>query len=357
MLQTTKNQNAIDVAKFICALLVVMLHAKPFGYKGLDLAYYLENILFRLAVPFFFVAAGFFLYRKTTTVDFSFAPTWKYVKRIFRLYLIWTVVYFPLSVADALPFIKQDGWPKVTGRYLQSFVVDGSYIHLWFFNALLVAVLLVSGLLYLKVTPKKIFCVSLGLFLVGLLGSSYFGLVEPLRERLPHVWQVFHVAKSVLLTTRDGLFEGFCFVSMGMMLAWGKKQISAWVCVLSLGVCIEMWMGELYALTHAAFIRLYDTYVMMVPAVFFLFSWLKQLVWQDRPIYKTLRTLSLLIYLVHMWVLWAVKFIFKSMYWSTPWAYIDPISVCTLVGSVLVAWGMLYLGNKPRFACVKQLYS
>ena len=354
-MQTSQNKNAIDVAKFVCALLVVMLHAKPFGYEKLAAAYYLENVLFRLAVPFFFVAAGFFLYRKTSAADFSFAPTWKYVKRIFRLYVIWTVVYFPLSVADALPFIKQEGWLKITGHYLQSFVVDGSYIHLWYFNALLVAVLLVSGLLYLKVTPRRIFYIALGLFLVGLLGSSYFGLAQPLRERLPHVWQVFHLAKSILLTTRDGLFEGFCFVSMGMLLAWSPKRMSPWVALCSLGVCIEVWMGELYVLTYLAFIRLYDTYIMMVPAVFFLFSWLQQLVWKDRPIYKTLRTLSLLIYLVHMWVLWTVKFIFKSMYWSTPWAYIDPVCVCTLVGSIAVEWGMLYLGGK--FACVRALYS
>ena len=54
--------SSVDLVKFIAALLVVALHARPFIFDE-DMDYY--AICFcRIAVPFFFVATSFFFFLK-----------------------------------------------------------------------------------------------------------------------------------------------------------------------------------------------------------------------------------------------------------------------------------------------------
>ena len=63
------NYNAIDLGKFICAILVVTIHVKPFGANGSEvftfLNLFLKQYIARIAVPFFFITSGFLLFRKT----------------------------------------------------------------------------------------------------------------------------------------------------------------------------------------------------------------------------------------------------------------------------------------------------
>ena len=53
-----KNYNGIDLAKFICSVLVVAIHFAPFGtYDSYELNQYIDfwvqNFLCRIAVPIF----------------------------------------------------------------------------------------------------------------------------------------------------------------------------------------------------------------------------------------------------------------------------------------------------------------
>ena len=62
------------------------------------------------------------------------------------------------------------------------------------------------------------------------------------------------------------------------------------------GLCIEC-----FYLRKAGFMHdLASMYLFLIPAVSFLFAFLLQLEWRDRPIYKMLRILSLLIYVSHI---------------------------------------------------------
>ncbi len=51
--------NAVDLAKFICAILVVSIHVVPFGNTDnallVLLNYFIQNWFSRIAVPFFFI--------------------------------------------------------------------------------------------------------------------------------------------------------------------------------------------------------------------------------------------------------------------------------------------------------------
>ena len=50
-----KNYYALDVAKLICALLVICIHTGPLLDVNIDANFVLVQVLARLAVPLFFV--------------------------------------------------------------------------------------------------------------------------------------------------------------------------------------------------------------------------------------------------------------------------------------------------------------
>ena len=106
-----RHYNAIDLAKFLCAILVVMIHIKPFGKTvSHSLPAYLNfgatNYLARIAVPFFFVSAGFLLFRKVTLEHFNYERPKNYMIRMLRLYAIWSLIFFPISLRRFLQDIS-----------------------------------------------------------------------------------------------------------------------------------------------------------------------------------------------------------------------------------------------------------
>ena len=97
----------IDLIKFLCAILVVSIHAAPFGQTGITLNRLLnfgtQHYLARLAVPFFFMCTGFLVFRKQPLEGFTFRTGARAAWKMYRLYLIWTVIYIPLIINKYLP--------------------------------------------------------------------------------------------------------------------------------------------------------------------------------------------------------------------------------------------------------------
>ena len=62
--ETGKSYNSIDLVKFICSLLIIVIHSQPL-LEFSDAANYIFNSsVCRLAVPFFFMSTGFLVFRK-----------------------------------------------------------------------------------------------------------------------------------------------------------------------------------------------------------------------------------------------------------------------------------------------------
>ncbi|MCD7885560.1 MAG: acyltransferase [Lachnospiraceae bacterium] len=91
-----KRFPAVDIVKFVCAFLVIAIHVAPLTDVNGYLNYGIVNYISRLAVPFFFIAGGFFCFRKTSVENFDKTVPNSYAKNTIKLYLIWTVIYFPI---------------------------------------------------------------------------------------------------------------------------------------------------------------------------------------------------------------------------------------------------------------------
>ena len=114
--QTSRQYNAIDAAKFFCAILIVTIHFPPLGNAAVSplaqaVNSFFRSYLGRIAVPFFLLSAGFFLFRKTASQPFSAAPSKAYVLRILRLYVLWTILYLPWIIREA----RESGKNLLTG--------------------------------------------------------------------------------------------------------------------------------------------------------------------------------------------------------------------------------------------------
>ena len=93
-----KEYNFVDVLKFFFMLCVIAIHCNIesiFGRTG----WYILHCIFRLAVPFFFVASGFFFKLSLEKSGGGLEETVKkYVKRILIPFVFYVVLNISLDV-------------------------------------------------------------------------------------------------------------------------------------------------------------------------------------------------------------------------------------------------------------------
>ena len=56
-----KQYNSIDLMKFFCSLMVIVIHTYPFYETFPTIGFTSSNIIGRIVIPFFFISAGYFL--------------------------------------------------------------------------------------------------------------------------------------------------------------------------------------------------------------------------------------------------------------------------------------------------------
>lgn len=354
-INTKKTYNAIDLTKFLCAYLVMMIHIEPFGTneKFANISFIVQNCATRIAVPFFFIASGFFFYRKNYSNNFDWSNTKKYALKLIRLYFIWSAIYFPLCIKTILH--NEKGMLKGLLLYLRDFVFAGSYAHLWYLPASVVGVLIVSFLISKNINIKSTLILAAVLYCIGLLGQTWFGLIRPIETISPSVWNLLKMVKEIIYSTRNGLFEAFLFIALGMLFAYKKIELKKGIAILGFALSYIMMFLELYFVRKNNFSRAYDMFVFVVPATFFLFYIAKNTNLNDKPIYSTMRKMSSLIYFMHPLI---GAIISKSL----SIIHIDANAfglkfVGTLFVTTFVSFMIIKISNIKRLGWIKYLYS
>lgn len=90
----------LDLMKFVMAVVVIAIHIRPeVSFSNHSVKIIFEGI-YSLAVPFFFMASGFLLFRKARIPleDVGKARILSYLKRMLKLYVVWTLIYLPLTI-------------------------------------------------------------------------------------------------------------------------------------------------------------------------------------------------------------------------------------------------------------------
>jgi serine/alanine racemase len=277
-----ESYTGIDYFRIIAAFLVVAIHTSPLSVCGETADFVLTRIIARVAVPFFFMTSGFFLFSE---YNFNLYKLKAFVKRTAIIYGISIIVYIPVNLYSG--YFTTNKLPDV----LKAIIFDGTFYHLWYLPASITGGV-IAYLLVRKFGFKKALGFSILLYTVGLFGDSYFGLAEQFPLIKGFYFNLFKLSSY----TRNGIFFAPVFFILGGIISAGKNNISLKKMLSGMAVSFSLMLFEGLFL-HKLNLQRHDSmYFMLIPCMFFLFSALTTIKGQRIP---ALRTSSLIIYVIH----------------------------------------------------------
>ena len=207
--------SGIDVCKAIAAILIVILHAiETTDYFASEIKF----VFTRFAVPFFFIASGFFFCKGLNKAEEPKKYFYQYEKNILKIFLIWgIIIYGPFTV---VPYIQNNstvGVFKIIGLLVRRMVVIGSGPY-WY----LVALFWSTIFIYLCHVKKKDWLLGAGIIGGLLLQVSYACFRGVLSEMVIFAW--FFKAIYVIYSWEfNFIMYGIPFVGIGYLIC--KKNI------------------------------------------------------------------------------------------------------------------------------------
>lgn len=303
-----KYYPGIDLMKFLAALLIVYIHTYEnvqLTSQATELGYVFMSIA-KIAVPFFFITSGYLFFSKIEPHMKNGAILFRYLKRLLILYVIWSAAYLPMSIASLLQAGKHSA-PINIARYIRNFIFVGSYSHLWFFPSLMIAVFLVYEL-YKKLPAYGIVAVAAVFYVIGMIGNSYYVFFKGNTQFI----KILTIYSKAFTTTRNGLFEGFLFVALGLFLSKTKLRCNKPISVTATAFLLVSMIMESFMLKNHGAPAGWDMSIALVPTTFILFVLLINIKLNDNGIYRLLRNCSIYIYTAHVMILSLVVRLFGS---------------------------------------------
>ncbi len=293
-MRSTHQNAALNVGKFVMALLVVAIHTRPADSLPPAFGPLFDSVS-RFAVPFFFLCTGFLLGQRmeqpagcARNLDMLKLR----IKKLTGLYLFWTVLYLPPAVLH----YRDMGltFRAAAGMYLRWLFLVDEHCNSWMLWYLLSSIYgLCMIFLILKFTGSErlvwacgLVCMALSLWFDALIDG---GVIPP---GIPG--QVYRLVDATILNGR--LLRGFFYLPFGMLLAKRLPRPAAAAALLAAGLA-GAWALRAVPMAGG---------LCFVAADLGLFALTAQLPLRDRPFFRALRTASSVVYFTHMylWMFW-----------------------------------------------------
>lgn len=281
-MKTARKLVGIEYFRVAAAFLVVAIHCSPLLTYSETADFIFTRVIARVAVPFFFMVTGYFVIGKPE-------KTRKFLKKTGIIYLASILLYLPLN-------LYAGNFKGLTpGAALTQLLFEGTFYHLWYLPAALLGVLVASLLARSRVGLG----IAGALYLLGLLGDSYWGLVSG----VPVVSDIYNVVFSVAGYTRNGLFFAPLFLLLGAAMRNTKLPCRG-VSAAGLAAAFALMLAEALLLRRLGWQRHDSMYVFLPAVMYFLFALL--LIPRGRAA-GWMAPFSLLVYILHPWVIVLVR--------------------------------------------------
>lgn len=345
-----KELFAIDVFKFICAILVVIIHVSPFKELNEQLYFFLNNVCTRIAVPFFFVCTGYFIFRKFEIYNIDYNKLKKVMIKMISLYFLWVIIYIPVQIYD---FSQSNASEADIKKYLFQVFFNRGYYQFWYLRALFVALIIISILFYFKVSLKKIFLLSFILFFIGLFETSYQKILGYIGFVPNSLIKLIDKIMELIGTTRNGSCFALLFVVIGIIFAWYPIKIKPLKALIFTVITFLLMTGEIFLVANLKLQTRYDKFLLMPLVIFFLFSMLLNIKTKKYAIGLILRKLSMWIYFLHYMIYKIVVFINKAYFHVTMKSY--TLFFIVIIVTLLLSIILTTLSNTKHFKWLNKL--
>lgn len=333
-----RNFATVDIFKFIMAFAVIAIHTNPVVNCTNPIIENIVKIVEGWAVPFFFIASGFFMfYNKESNKDLQVQRLGIYLKKIIILYCVWTFFSFPLAIYG---YMESDNTIReCVFSYIKYFLFVGklynSY-HLWYLLALIYAVAIIYFMMKHKCKIEHILIVAVTLYFMNDL-LQY--LINNLQNTASIMYKVAYVYQYVF--NKGGIFTGMLYVSMGMVIAHRRQYLNRWISIL-----VIVALNFIKPHCGSSFV----VYLKMVEATA-IFMALISIEIRDGTEWHYLRKASTIIYLSHL--IWYSLYTFTII--KKPNKLGLDSFVVTSVLSLANAIVLIELMKKPKMKWIKEI--
>ena len=338
-----KGYIGIDYFKFVAAFLVIAIHTSPLATFTGNGDFILTRIIARVAVPFYFMASGFFLISRYA---YNTNKLREFLKKMAVIYGISVLIYIPLNVYNHYFSVEH-----LLPNLIKDIFFDGTMYHLWYLPASMFGAI-IAWFLVRKVGFERALGITILLYVVGVFGDSYYGVVC----NIPTIQRFYTNMFELFDYTRNGFFFAPVFFVMGGMIADKADRGSKKISVMGLSISAVLMLAEGMVL-HTLDLQRHDSmYFALLPCMYFLFILLVQPKGQRKEVF---RTMALAIYIIHPMVIVAVRLVAKilrSQALLVENSLIHYLAVCivSVVISFLFAKVLHKMKGKRNTACVKK---
>jgi surface polysaccharide O-acyltransferase-like enzyme len=252
---------AIDFIKFFAIVAVVVIHTFPSDDK---IGFFLLDNLSRFAVPFFFVASGYLFGLKVKNNPQPGRYFKRYVIKILKIYVSWLLFYIGYDIIRTglsggnVKHELTKYFAELTPLNLFYYGHGTSGYQLWFVISLAWSM----SVVYLFLRLRKItllLILSLCLNIAGLFGQSYSMFAE-----------------LSVTSTRDALFIGLFYTTLGCWFAYRLPLIQTWnfekkIYLSLIGFFFILQAAEGYFLTKVLLAKQGEYFLSTIVLTFILF--------------------------------------------------------------------------------------
>lgn len=283
-MKNKKINISLDKMRLIMACLIIMVHTFPLESLNANVSFLLSEVFCRIAVPLFIMITGHFIIKKALKDK---KVLMDYTKRVLIYYLISIVVYLPINIYNGV-------FSDITFLgIIKALFVTGTFYHLWYFPALILGTW-VTYFILKNVKEKPASIIFIILFMIGLLGDSYYDLIKGigfLEHFYDYIFKIFDYS-------RNGLFYVPMFLYLGYLTNDKKLKIEKGKNIILIIISLILMLIEGYILHSQAFQKHSSMYLFLVPLMVFLFMYLINNKGKEE---KYLRRVSTVIYIIHPW--------------------------------------------------------
>lgn len=286
----------LDMMRLFAAFMIVAIHTYPFTSYGETLDYLITRVIFRVAVPLYLIVTGYFVLPKSIE-DTNIIKS--YTFKILKIYVLSVFIYLPINIYigyfDKFSLLN----------LLKDLIFNGTFYHLWYFPAS-IAGLWITYFLIKNFKKKNIIFLMIILYLIGLLGDSYYriGILIPIFNN------IIDFILTIFDYTRNGIFYVPIFLYMGYLIKtetikYDKKRNNSLIIIYLILMTIEGFILYKFNIPRHS-----SMYLFLIPLMYHLFILFFKI---SNSSNQKVRTFATWIYIIHPLTITVIHFICNKL--------------------------------------------